>query len=134
MDSASGRYPCDAQDCDRSSCPAIQSNYDAQERKFKSAPAIQRADGTDAFRQREAKVYSGPYHITNQDLEKSQQQPSGQGQDHSHAQSGDGDQSQQHSDHHHPGKIFRILILAKGFLSFQICNTQGRRVFIDEIE
>nr|BAJ98069.1 predicted protein [Hordeum vulgare subsp. vulgare] len=102
LDSASGRYPCDAQDCDRSSCPAIQSNYDAQERKFKSPPAIQRADGTDAFRQREAKVYSGPYHITNQDLEKSQQQSSGQSQDHSHAQSGDGDQSQQHSDHYHP--------------------------------
>ncbi|CAF1660254.1 unnamed protein product, partial [Adineta ricciae] len=103
LDSASGRYPCDAQDCDRSSCAAIQSNYDAQERKFKSPPAIQRADGSDAFRQREPKVYSGAYHITHQDLEKSQQQAPAQTHDQSHTQGGDGDHSQQHSDHHyHP--------------------------------
>ena len=116
MDSASGRYPCDAQDCDRSSCAAIQTNYDAQERKFKSPPAIQRADGSDAFRQREPKVYSGPYQISHQDLEKSKQQASEQSHDQSHAQGGHGDHSQQHSDHpYHPGKIFRILVSAEGF-------------------
>ncbi len=73
MDSASGRYPCDAQSCDQSSCAAIKNNYDASTRTFKAPPAIKRADGTDALRQREPKVYTGPFQITPQDKAKVQQ-------------------------------------------------------------
>jgi hypothetical protein len=73
LDTASGRYPCDAQNCDQSSCAAIKNNYDSSTRTFKAPPAIKRADGSDALRQRDAKVYSGAYQITNEDREKLQQ-------------------------------------------------------------
>jgi hypothetical protein len=84
LDTASGRYPCDAHNCDQSSCAAIKNNYDTSTRTFKSPPTIKRADGSDALRQREPKVYTGPYQISNQDREKvqlptqQQQQPYGQ--------------------------------------------------------
>ena len=85
MDAASGRYPCDAQNCDQSSCAAIKNNYDASTRTFKTPPAIKRSDGSDALRQRDAKVYNGPFQVSPQDQEKlqqgaSQQQPDGQQQ------------------------------------------------------
>jgi hypothetical protein len=73
LDSASGRYACDAQNCDQSSCAAIKNNYDASTRTYKAPPPIKRADGSDAFRPPEAKVYTSPYQITNQDREKLQQ-------------------------------------------------------------
>ncbi len=107
MDTASGRYPCDAQSCDQSSCAAIKTNYDASTRTFKAPPAIKRADGSDALRQREPKVYTAPFQISNQDLEKfqqgaSQQQPQPQQeqqqqQQQPSGQEGDGEQSQSDS-------------------------------------
>ncbi len=78
MDTASGRYPCDAPNCDQSSCAAIKNNYDAITRTFKTPSAIKRADGSDALRQREAKVYTGPFQISNQDRERFQQSPAQQ--------------------------------------------------------
>jgi hypothetical protein len=85
LDTASGRYPCDAQGCDQSSCAAIKDNYDSSTRTFKAPPAIRRADGTDALRQREAKVYTGAFQISGQDQEKLEQGAAAQG--------GDGQQS-----------------------------------------
>jgi hypothetical protein len=103
LDTASGRYPCDAQSCDQSSCAAIKTNYDASTRTFKAPPAIKRADGSDALRQREPKVYTAPFQISNQDLEKfqqgaSQQQPQQeQQQQQPSGQEGDGEQLQSDS-------------------------------------
>ncbi len=104
MDTASGRYPCDAQSCDQSSCAAIKTNYNASTRTFKAPPAIKRADGSDALRPREPKVYTKPFQISNQDLEKfqqgaSQQQPQQeqQQQQQPSGQEGDGEQSQSDS-------------------------------------
>lgn len=73
MDSASGRYPCDAQHCEHSSCAAIKNNYDGSTRTFKAPPAIKRSDGSDALRQRDPKVYTEPYQISHQDQDKAQQ-------------------------------------------------------------
>ena len=95
MDTASGRYPCDAPSCDQSSCPAIRNNFDATARTFKAPPAIRRADGSDALRQREAKVYSSAYQISNQDRDKSQQGASQQQQQPSNGQGGEDQQQQQ---------------------------------------
>jgi hypothetical protein len=78
LDSASGRYACDAQNCDKSSCAAIKNNYDAVTRSFKAPPPITRADGSNALHQREPKVYTSPYQISNQDREKIQQDASQQ--------------------------------------------------------
>lgn len=94
MDTASGRYPCDAPSCDQSSCPAIRNNFDATARTFKAPSPIRRADGSDALRQREAKVYSSAYQISNQDREKSQQGASQQQQP-STGQGGEDQQQQQ---------------------------------------
>ncbi len=80
MDTSSGRYPCEALNCDQSSCPAIRNNYDASARTFKAPPAIKRADGSDALRQREPKIYTSPFQISNQDREKAQQGASPQQQ------------------------------------------------------
>lgn len=96
LDTASGRYPCDAPSCDQSACPAIRNNYDAAARTFKAPPAIRRADGSDALRQREAKVYSSAYQISNQDREKSQQ-GAAQQQQPSYGQGGEDQQQQQQS-------------------------------------
>lgn len=98
MDTASGRYPCDAPNCDQSSCAAIKNNYDSSTRTFKAPSAIKRADGSDALRPREPKVYNAPYQISNQDRERfqlgaaSQQQQQQQGQP--SGQEGEGDQQQ----------------------------------------
>ncbi len=73
LDTASGRQPCDAQNCEQSLCAAIKNNYNASTRTFKTPPAIKRTDGSDALRQREPKVYTSPYQISNQDREKYQQ-------------------------------------------------------------
>ena len=100
LDSASGRYPCDAPNCEQSSCPAIRNNFDATARTFKTPAAIRRADGSDALRQREAKVYTSAYQISNQDREKSQQgasqqQQQQQQQQPSYGQEGEDQQQQQ---------------------------------------
>lgn len=73
LNTAAGRYPCDAQNCEQSSCSVIRDNYDASTRSFKTPPSIKRADGTDALRPREPKVYTGPYQIPHQDQEKYKQ-------------------------------------------------------------
>jgi hypothetical protein len=73
LDTASGRYPCEALNCEQSSCPAIRNNYDAAARTFKPPPAIKRADGSDALRPREPKVYTSPYQITSEDKGKGQE-------------------------------------------------------------
>ena len=133
LENAAGRSPCDAQNCERSSCAAIKNNFDASTRTFKSPPAIRRADGSDALRMREPKTYQGPYHVTNQDQEKlhqavpPHQQSSGQEDDEESDQTtrgqrtrprtqptlptdqqqqpseGEGQQPQEHG-HYHPGK------------------------------
>ena len=86
LDTAAGRVPCDAQHCEHSSCAAIKNNYDVGSRTFKAPPAIRRADGSDALRQREPQAYSGPFQVSSQDQDKLQrgtpqhiQQPSGEG-------------------------------------------------------
>lgn len=85
LDTASGRYPCDAQNCEQSSCPSIRNNYDAETRTFKTPPPVKRADGSNALRPRDPKVYTSPYQVSHQDQEKVQkavphhaQQTSGQ--------------------------------------------------------
>lgn len=70
LDTAAGRTPCDAQNCDQSSCAAIKNNYDISTRTFKAPPPIRRADGTDALRQREPRVYAAPFQVVSQDQEK----------------------------------------------------------------
>ncbi len=72
MDAAGGRASCDAQNCEQSSCAAIKNNYDATTRTFKAPPPIRRADGSDALRQREPRVYTAPFQVTQQDQEKLQ--------------------------------------------------------------
>jgi hypothetical protein len=73
LDTASGRHPCDAQNCDQSSCPAIKNSYDASARTFRTPPPIRRSDGSDALRQREARVYTAPFQVSRNDQEKLQQ-------------------------------------------------------------
>jgi hypothetical protein len=97
LDTASGRFPCDAQNCEQSPCAVIKNNYDASTRTFKTPPTIKRPDGTDALRQREPKVYNAPFQVPQQDQEKLQQavppqvpQPSGN--------QGDGQSQQQQPD------------------------------------
>ncbi|UJR13424.1 hypothetical protein I4U23_000439 [Adineta vaga] len=70
LDTAAGRAPCDAQDCDQSSCNAIKNSYNAETRQFTPPPPIQRADGTDALRQREPRLYTAPFQVSRQDQEK----------------------------------------------------------------
>jgi hypothetical protein len=72
LDAAGGRASCDAQNCEQSSCAAIKNNYDATTRTFKAPPPIRRADGSDALRQREPRVYTAPFQVTQQDQEKLQ--------------------------------------------------------------
>ncbi|CAM4739739.1 unnamed protein product [Rotaria magnacalcarata] len=73
LDTASGRYPCDAQNCEQSSCAAIRDNFDAATRTFKTPPPIKRVDGSDALRPREPKVYTAPFQVASQDQEKFRQ-------------------------------------------------------------
>ncbi|CAF2707964.1 unnamed protein product [Rotaria sp. Silwood2] len=113
LDTASGRYPCDAQNCEQSSCAAIKNNFDASTRTFKTPPPIRRSDGTDALRPREPKVYTAPYQVSHQDQEKVQhaaphhaQQPSeqesdGQQQPEDVRPVGPSDQSQESKPHTH---------------------------------
>ena len=127
LDTASGRYPCEALNCEQSSCPAIRNNYDAAARTFKQPPPIKRADGSDALRQREPKVYTSPYQISNQDQAKGQQggaqhQSSGQEGEQQQQQPEGGqqnpnDQDQQHP--YHPGKSHQ----------FSLRNTQFNQIF-----
>jgi hypothetical protein len=84
LESAAGRTPCDAQHCDHSPCAAIKNNYDTETGTFKAPPAIQRADGSNALRQRKPQGYSEPYQIPSQgkdklkrDIPQQVQQPSG---------------------------------------------------------
>jgi hypothetical protein len=70
LDTAAGRTACDAENCDRSSCAAIKNNYDANTRQFSAPPAIRRADGSDALRQREPRIYTAPFQIAQPDQEK----------------------------------------------------------------
>lgn len=91
LDFASGRYPCDAQNCEQSACPAIRDNYDTATRTFKELPPIKRADGTNALRQREQKVYTTSYRVPQGDKDKvqktlKQQDQSANGQDGSNEQ------------------------------------------------
>ncbi|CAF3339176.1 unnamed protein product [Rotaria sp. Silwood1] len=72
LDTASGRYPCEAQNCEQSSCAAIKDNFDASTRTFKTPPPIRRGDGSDALRPREPKVYTAPFQVSRQDQEKVQ--------------------------------------------------------------
>lgn len=72
LDSAIGRTPCDAENCDRASCAAIKNNYNTQTRTFNPPPTIRRADGSDALRPRDPKVYSSPSQIASQDQQKLQ--------------------------------------------------------------
>ncbi|CAF0737054.1 unnamed protein product [Rotaria sordida] len=72
LDTASGRYPCDAQNCEQSSCAAIKNNFDASTRTFKTPPPIRRSDGTDALRPREPKLYAAPFQVSRQDQDKVQ--------------------------------------------------------------
>ena len=95
LDAALGRQPCDALNCDQSSCAAIKNNYDASSRTFKSLPSVTRADGSDAFRQREPKVYSTPFQVSQQDQNKLRQaSPASQ----QVASGGSDDQGQQRND------------------------------------
>jgi len=126
LDTVSGRYPCDARGCEQSSCAAIKNNYDATTRTFKTPPAIKRADGSDALRQREPKVYTSSYHISNQDRQKAQQggsqQPSGQ-------TSGPTEQGQLAPDqqhHYHPGKTNEFSLNEKNPRVFAIVE---RKIF-----
>jgi hypothetical protein len=87
LETAAGRTACDAQNCEQSSCAAIKNNYDTATRTFKAPPAISRSDGSNALHQREARVYSAPFQVSNNDQEKLQnaappppQQPSGEQQ------------------------------------------------------
>ena len=73
MNTASGRYPCDAQNCEQSSCAVIQNNYDASTRTFRAPPPIRRPDGTDALRPREPRIYTSPFQASREDMEKFQQ-------------------------------------------------------------
>ncbi|CAF4541605.1 unnamed protein product, partial [Rotaria socialis] len=73
LDTASGRYPCDAQNCEQSSCAAIRDNFDAATRTFKTPSPIKRLDGSDALRPREPKVYTAPFQVASQDQEKFRQ-------------------------------------------------------------
>ncbi|CAF0841550.1 unnamed protein product [Adineta steineri] len=91
LDAATGRYPCDAQNCDQSSCATIKNNYDATTRTFKAPPTISRLDGSNALHQRESKLYTAPFQITRQDQEKVQQSAPQQTND----QQGDEQQQQQ---------------------------------------
>jgi hypothetical protein len=81
LDNAAGRTPCDAQNCEKSSCAAIKNNYDASTRTFTAPPPIRRADGSNALRARETIAYTGPFQVSRQDQEKlsqglpQQQQP-----------------------------------------------------------
>jgi hypothetical protein len=70
LESAAGGTPCDAQHCEHSPCAAIKNNYDTETRTFKAPPMIQRADGSNALRQREPQSYSGPYQIPSEDQDK----------------------------------------------------------------
>lgn len=70
LESALGRTPCEAENCDRSTCAAIKNNYNAQTRTFNAPPTIRRADGSDALRPREPKVYSSSSQIASQDQQK----------------------------------------------------------------
>ena len=105
LDAAAGRQPCDAQHCEHSSCAAIKNNYNAAERTFNAPPRILRADGSDALRQREPRVYTEPYQITHQDQEKLQQgtpqqapqQPVDESQ-----RPGEGDQGRHPGHHYNP--------------------------------
>lgn len=72
LDTAAGRMPCSARDCEQSSCAVIKNNYDVATGQFTPPPPIRRADGSDALRQREARVYSAPFQISSQDQEKLQ--------------------------------------------------------------
>lgn len=76
LNAASNRYACDAPNCEQSSCPAIRNSYDATTRSFKAPPKISRADGSDAFRPADAKVYKSAYKIPAQDRKKVQQDAS----------------------------------------------------------
>lgn len=97
LDTVSGRYPCDAANCEQSTCAVIRNNYDASTRTFKQPPTIHRADGTNALRQRDSRVYNTPYQIPAQDQEKlahamPHHSSSGSSHDGGHQQSG-------HQDH-----------------------------------
>ena len=95
LDASVGRSPCDAQNCDQSSCAAIKNNYDASSRTFKSLPPVTRADGSNALRQREPKVYSTPFQVSQQDQDKLRQAiPASQ----QVASGGSDDQDQQRND------------------------------------
>ncbi len=72
LDTAGGRSPCNAQHCKHSSCVVIKNNYDAATGRFKSPPTIRRSDGSNAFQQREPKIYSSPFQVPYQDQEKLQ--------------------------------------------------------------
>lgn len=72
LSAAAGRAPCDAQHCEHSTCAAIKNSYDASTRTFKAPPAIRRSDGSDALRQRDARVYSAPFQVSQQDQDKLQ--------------------------------------------------------------
>lgn len=98
LDTASGRYPCEAQMCEKSSCEAIRNNYDESTHTFKTPPPIKRADGSDALRQREPKVYATSYRVPQQDQEKLQK-----GLPH-HSQQSSGQESggQQHAEGERP--------------------------------
>lgn len=101
MDTASGRFPCDAQNCDQSSCAAIRNNYDASTRTFKAPPTIRRSDGSDALRQREPRVYTAPFQVSRYDQEKVQRaNPQGQQQQQQQEQQPNQDHDAQQHDQH----------------------------------
>ena len=73
LSSAVGRSPCDAHNCDQSSCAVIKNNYDVSTRTFKSPVPVIRADGSDALRQREPNVYTTPFQVPQHDQGKVRQ-------------------------------------------------------------
>ena len=72
LDTAIGRTACNAENCDRSTCAAIKNNYNAQTATFNAPPTIRRADGSDALRPRDQRVYNSPAQIAAQDQQKLQ--------------------------------------------------------------